>query len=282
MTIEFSHDHKGKYVETKNEFGTFHSYENLKIHSHPHKVLVFLPQNYDKTGTGFPVVYMNDGNTAFTPNGMGPWSWNIDQKLNFLYEHKVIPHVITVAVFPVNRSIEYLDVKRYYDFGTDILFKGGGIAEYSNFIAYDLKVFIDNNYNTDPYSEKTSVVGSSFGGLAAFHTACTHSGLFGMAGVMSPSFEVYAKDGEVNKISFTHEIEKALRKTSCKPKLWIDWGKLEPEAPKLIPQVIEILKNDFGYVENKDLYYMEDPLGTHDERAWSYRFGLMMEIFYSN
>jgi predicted alpha/beta superfamily hydrolase len=283
MAIKFFADHKGKFYEYKTEYGCFQEYDNLVIHDHPHKVLVFLPTFYDKKKSGgYPVVYMNDGNTAFEPGGLSQWSWEVDKTICSLCDENIITPVIVVAVYPKNRALEYLDIKRWVDPATHILFRGGGISEYSDFMANDLRPFIDDIYNTAPASDKTMIVGSSFGGIASFHTACIYPDSFGMAGVMSPSFEVYAKKGDVDHVSFTHDVEDSLIKNKTKkPKLWLDWGKLEPLAPKLTPEVIQILIDDFGYTVGKNLFCMEDPLGTHDERAWAYRFRLVMENFYS-
>ncbi len=283
MAIKFFADHKGKFLKNSTEYGCFQEYDNLVIHDHPHKVLVFLPNCYDNNKSGgYPVVYMNDGNTAFEPGGLSPWSWEVDKTLSSLCDENMIFPVIVVAIYPKNRSVEYLDVKRWVDPTNHILFRGGGISEYSDFMANELKPFIDDIYNTAPSPRKTMVIGSSFGGIASFHTACIYPGTFGIAGVMSPSFEVYAKKGDVDHISFAHDVEKSLIKNrKKKPKLWFDWGKLEPLAPELIPEVIQILINDYGYVVDKDLFYMEDPIGTHDERAWAYRFRIIMEKFYS-
>ncbi len=284
MAIKFYSGHKVKYKKFCNEYGLFHEYDNLVIHDEPHKVLVFLPYCYkQKRSKGYPVVYMNDGNTAFEPGGLSPWSWEVDKTVASMIDEQVIEPVIVVVVYPKDRAKEYIDVKRFVDPTSHVLFRGGGISEYSDFMANELKPFIDKIYNTDSASSKTMVVGSSFGGIASFHTACTYPKSFGIAGALSPSFEIYAnRKGDVKKISLTHDVENALIKyKNNKPKLWLDWGKLEPLAPELIPEAIQILEDKFGYIENEDLFYMEDPHGKHDERAWAYRFRLILENFYS-
>ena len=283
MAIKLYSGHKEKYQRFENDCGVFHEYDNLIIHDEPHKVLVFLPNCYkQKRSKGYPVVYMNDGNTAFEPGGLSPWSWEVDKTVASLCDEKLIEPVIVVVVFPKDRAKEYIDVKKFIDPTCHVLFRGGGISEYSDFMANELKPFIDEIYNTDSISSKTMVVGSSFGGIASFHTACTYPNAFGIAGALSPSFEIYAnREGDVKKISFEHDVEDALVKYKRnKPKLWLDWGKLEPLAPELIPEAIQILEDKFDYIVNKDLFYMEDPMGKHDERAWAYRFKLILEKFY--
>ncbi|HJO93064.1 MAG TPA: alpha/beta hydrolase-fold protein [Victivallales bacterium] len=283
MSIVFDSNYKNKLRKEETELGCFHIYSNLTIHSQPHKIIVYLPKNYnDKRVSGYPVIYLNDGQTAFNAGGLSPWSWEIDKTLTSLIDEERIDSVVAVAIYPENRDKEYLDVKRFIDPTTHILFQGGGLYEYSSFMVDNLKPFINKNYNINSDYGKTMVIGSSFGGIAAFHTACIYPQDFGICAALSASFEIYSnKEEEIYDISFTHDIEKSLLKEQCRPKIWLDWGKLEPLAPELLPKVLDILVNNFKYIKDKDLFYFEDPIGTHDERAWAYRFRLIMENFYS-
>ncbi len=44
--------------------------------------------------------------------------------------------------------------------------------------------------------------------------------------------------------------------------------------------MIELLVNNFGYKENKTLFYFEDKIGGHTEDAWCYQFQLFVKHFY--
>jgi len=82
----------------------------------------------------------------------------------------------------------------------------GGVDDYNNYIVNYIKPFIDRNYRTlsdakhtvivgmiltfDLYVRTSTFVGSSHGGLAAFHMALSHPTIFGMAICMSSSFWV--------------------------------------------------------------------------------------------
>jgi hypothetical protein len=86
MAIKFLPAHKGKFFEKRTEYGCFQEYDNLVIHDHPHKILVFLPNCYDDRKTcGYPVVYMNDGNTAFEPGDERAWAYRFKLIMNFFY-----------------------------------------------------------------------------------------------------------------------------------------------------------------------------------------------------
>ena len=73
----------------------------------------------------------------------------------------------------------------------------------------------------------------------------------------------------------------SLNSSSIKPTLWIDWGGQEGDTGVKALEVIKLLKEKASYREKKNLFYMEDEIATHDERAWAYRFGLIMKQFYS-
>jgi len=281
MGIRLSHDHKGQYTIKSTNYGKYHIYNNLEINSVPHKVVVYLPNGYNNKNSPYPVVYMNDGHTAFSWSRQSQWSWNSDVTVDSLISSNCITPLIVVAVYPVDRNYEYLDMKHYFDNDEQFLYKGGGLTEYSNFMAYELKLFIDNNYNTDPYPEKTTIVGSSLGGTAAFHTSCTFPRLFGNAAILSAPFFIYNKSEKITTLSFKNEIEKVLQKSSIKPKLWIDWGKQELYLSDIMPNVIQLLVSKFAFEINKNLFPYEDKYGTHDERAWAYRFELILKKFYS-
>jgi hypothetical protein len=42
----------------------------------------------------------------------------------------------------------------------------------------------------------------------------------------------------------------------------------------------ELLAKHYGYVMSKDQFIYEDNKGDHDEKAWSYRLGLILKQFY--
>lgn len=269
--------------------GYFHTYDALIVDQEldqPRKIHVFLPHGYDYGNCAYPVVYVNDGNTTFWANGLSPYSWQVPDTLKELYEKRKIIPVIIVAIHPLNRSHEYLHVK---EFSAPFKKEGGGLAEYSNYLVR-LKHFIDRSYNTLREREFTTVIGSSHGGLAAFYTGCVHGELFGNVGALSPSFWV----GGVFNLRQTPLISSL---NSClspdnlnRPKIWIDWGLkhfggfhnffVESQAARWGKEMVRLLQKDYGYKLNSDLFYYADPLGEHDERAWAYRFGLILENYY--
>ena len=265
--------------------GLFHVFDNFSIDAQTRKVEVFLPPGYEKSKKKYPVVYMNDGQTAFEPGGLSPWYWNVDTTLNQFYNEDIISKVIVVAISPISRVDEYLSIKKYLDFDNTIVDIAGGLPEYATYLAEQLKPFIDTNYQTDPNPERTMIIGSSFGGTASFFISTLHPDAFGIGGVFSPSFTIgtglQLKPQPIEKTDYIKNIMCSLNSNSIKPKLWIDWGGQEGDTGTRSLEVIKLLKEEQSYKEKKNLFYMEDTIATHDERAWAYRFGLIMKQFYA-
>jgi predicted alpha/beta superfamily hydrolase len=265
--------------------GLFHVFDNFNIDLQPRKIEIFLPPGYENSMNRYPVIYMNDGQTAFEPGGLSPWYWNVDTTLNKFYEEDIILKVIVVAVSPISRVDEYLSIKQYIDFDNNIVDIAGGLPDYAKYLAENLKPFIDRNYRTDPNPKHTMIIGSSFGGTASFFISSLHPDAFGIAGVFSPSFTIgtglQVIPQPIEKTKYIRNILAALKSCKTKPRLLIDWGGQEGDIGVRALEVIKLLKEKASYKENKNLFYMEDQIATHDERAWAYRFGLIMKQFYS-
>lgn len=279
------------YHDEGDESGYFHTFDALVVNHHcdtARKVHVFLPRDYETCKHHYPVVYLNDGNTAFWANGLSPYSWEVAKTLSTLYREETIQPLIIVAVHPLNRSHEYLHVKEFSG-----LFKkeGGGLADYANYLLR-LKHFIDNTYRTQKNREGTTIIGSSHGGLAAFYTGCIHGECFSNVGALSPSFWVGGVF-DLQQTPLIKTLDQSLRPANCyRPRIWIDWGCqhfggfhnffIEAQAAKWGREMINLLQHEYDYVLGKSLFKYEDLLGEHDERAWAYRFGLILKQFYSS
>ena len=265
--------------------GYFHVFDNFSIDSRPRKVEVFLPPDYENCTDKYPVIYMNDGQTAFEPGGLSPWYWNVDTTLENFYKEDIITKVIVVAITPISRVDEYLSIKQYVDFDSNIVDIAGGLPDYARYLADELKLFIDSNYRTDPNPKRTMIIGSSFGGTASFFISTLHPESFGIGGICSPSITIgtglQLAPQPIEKTKYIQDIMASLNSNSIKPKLWIDWGGQEGDIGEKSLEVIKLLKEKASYKEKINLFYMEDEIATHDERAWAYRFGLIIKQFYS-
>ena len=273
----------------------FHTYDALDVGgpgSAPHKVHVLLPRGYDACGPGYPVVYMNDGGSAFWPGGAANKTWNVASSLGELWSAKVIPEIIVVAIEPVDRNLEYSHV---------LVGPGQSCCQvnaYTDYVADAVKGFVDANYHTSPAREDTAIIGSSRGGLASFYMAHRRPDTFGKAGCLSSSFwagldPVFGGDypgGPLATSALITTLEGTLNTPAQRPRLWIDWGLvhtggihnevIEKAAAARGKEMIGLLEGTYGYKENAELFWFEDPLGEHDEVSWGRRFPAVMKALF--
>jgi pimeloyl-ACP methyl ester carboxylesterase len=279
--------------------GFFHTYDNFQVGEYSdsaRKVHVLLPRDYEVSGDRYPVVYMNDGDTAFFPGGAYGKSWNMAEIMSRLYLGDRIRKAIVVAVCPVNRDYEY----------THAPVKGkewGGLDRYANYLAVSVKGFIDANYRTIAAREHNLIVGSSHGGLAAFYIATQYPQAFGNVAALSPSFWVGLDStldfdlfnsiapffGSLASSSLLFSATDALKDSNRQLKIYLDWGLvrsggwhnefIEERAAARGREMRDLLIRDFGYRENENLFVVEDPIGEHTEESWSGRMENVLRIF---
>jgi pimeloyl-ACP methyl ester carboxylesterase len=276
--------------------GVFHTFDALAVGGAGdlgRKVHVFLPRDYGSSGAAYPVIYMNDGDTAFWPSGAGK-SWDIAEALAELYKDDAFGRVLVVAVHPIDRRLEYTHTP--YAPGRP----SGGLAAYTDYVADRLKGFVDAHYRTLPGPEGAAIVGSSHGGLASFFMATRRPDRFGKAVSMSPSFwagldPVHGGDypgGPLAESPLVAAVSKTLANKTPhpRPKIWIDWGlirtggvhneRIEASAAQRGKEMVELLQNSFNYQLGSDLFAFEDPRGEHDELSWSRRFPAAMRALF--
>ncbi|APR79566.1 Putative esterase [Minicystis rosea] len=275
--------------------GFFHTYDGLQVagpSDAPRKVHVFLPRDYDPCGPRYPVVYFNDGNTTFWPGGIGNKTWDVADALGELWAGDAVPALIAVAIEPINREREYTHAP--WADGHDCC----GVEEYTGYVADHVKAFIDQNYHTRTDAPSTAIIGSSHGGLAAFYMANRRPDVFGKAGCLSPSFwagldPVHGgtfPGGPLATSPLVQTLKATLESTATRPRVWIDWGLvrdgqfhnsvIEAAATTRGKEMVGLLQGTYGYVEDQDLFWAEDPLGEHDEISWGRRFPDVMKALF--
>jgi hypothetical protein len=302
MAEKFTLGHQQAWFHDQGDWGGyFHTFDHFRVGDYPYqprKIHVFLPRDYESSHKSYPVIYMNDGDTAFFPGGTYQKTWSLNHTLSRLYIANQIRKVIVVAVAPVDRDYEYTHAPVWGK-------NWGGLDDYSRYLAIDIKGFIDSHYRTINNPEQTLILGASHGGLAAFYTAVKYPDKFRCIAALSPSFWVgldSAVDLSTVLLSgFFGELEHSLlwsltAKTLSNPeqrlKIYLDWGLIrdggfhnsfmEERATIRGNQMRSLLINKFGYQENKDLFIVEDTIGQHWEESWSARVENILQIFYGN
>lgn len=271
--------------DEKSPAGYFNTYDALAVgtgaQATPRKVHVFLPRSYSVGCKRYPVVYMNDGDTAFFNGSVGK-SWDVQSVLTAGYASGAFPEVIVVAVHPLERDREY----------THAAWLSGraccDVPAYVAYLASALKPFVDGAYRTRPGPSDTVIAGSSHGGLAAFYTASTRPDVFGKAVAMSSSFWAGLDDRITMSVGGPLSTSALMQAagpgiTAKRPRLYLDWGMvrtggdhnaiIEERATARGREMSALLVGSYGYAKDEDVFTVEDPQGEHDEVSWHRRFG---------
>lgn len=219
------------------------------------EVHVFLPPDYEKSETRYPVLYMHDGQNLYDPTRayLGQ-TWNAEITLNQLIQKKQMLPVIVVAIDNTrNRMNDYtFDV----DPGVG---QGGEADRYLQRLIFDLKPYVDRQLRTLPERKFTGIMGSSLGGLVSLYAGVRYAETFGLVGALSPSIWWNQKSIiGVTKAS-----------ADMPQKLYIDSGNIEGERPADVQELARIVSNRFSA---GNLRVMIGEGDNHSEKAWAKRF----------
>lgn len=216
------------------------------------KIAVYLPRQYAVSSKRYPVVYMQDGQNLFDAANSFNGEWGVDECLDSM---SAANSCIVVAIDNggVYRNCEYDP----WDFMNDgkLICAGQG-KQYADFLVKTLKPYIDRHYRTLASRENTIIAGSSMGALIAFYVSLAHPGVFGKAGIFSPSFWV-ASDS-LKKVMESFTAKQASRYFFYMGGIE---GKLHLELFNSFMQVI-------GGKNETMIYGITDPSGKHEEYYW--------------
>jgi hypothetical protein len=289
-------------------YGFFHTYDNLALGDHqPHKVHVLLPADYEESQhKRWPVVYFNDGDTTFWPGGGFHKTWNVAGIISGMAASGEVEPVIIVAVVPNDREHEYTDVEwapgRAY----------GGLDRYAQLMAGHIKPWVDATYRTVPDPRRTTIAGSSHGGLASFYIAATRPQSFGLCIAFSPSLWVgqsywrlgLASSGVASVVDLLgcpttlatgHVVRTTLTAVGERPTIFFGVGLrrgggfhnacVERWATECTLAAVATLTDSesqghAAYCEGTDLFVHKDPIGEHTEETWQRWLPYALRLFY--
>ena len=157
---------------------------------------IYLPPNYEKDSLHYPVIYFCDGQSLFDQKILEGDEWQIDEVMDSIAQiggQKAI--VVGIYSSDDNRLTEYKPFTSPH-LPKEKVVSGDKHAEW---IATDVKKWIDTRYRTKPEMESTIIGGASLGGLMAYYMITTFSEIYGGAIVFSPSLWVNDKVYELHQ-----------------------------------------------------------------------------------
>lgn len=222
-------------------------------------LIVWLPPGYDSRrnkNKQYPVLYMHDGQNILDPKtSYAGKDWRIDEILSSLIKKKKIKEIIVVGIY---NSPDRLDEYSLSEKGNN----------YLQFLAKEVKPFVDLTYRTMPERENTAVMGSSMGGLISFYAGWFYPEIFSMVACMSSSF-YYNDDKSLRMVEEYDGPKKSV-------KFYIDHG----EDGLIRGQKMFSLLSQKGYIIGTDVDYFYAPGAEHNEAEWASRLERPLLFFF--
>lgn len=164
-------------------------------------IRIYLPPSYEREPRRrYPVLYLHDGQNAFTTAGphvaFGWGNWGLDQTVNELVAAGRMREIIMVAID--NTQARYREYRGLVAGGSAPDSKSprrpasddAAHTAYTRFLIEELKPKIDRDYRTLPGVANTGVMGSSMGGICSLALAWEHPKVFGNAACLASSFQI--------------------------------------------------------------------------------------------
>jgi predicted alpha/beta superfamily hydrolase len=217
-------------------------------------VLIYLPTSYARSDKPYPVIYMHDGQNLFDPTTSFAGEWGVDQALARAPRKGRRAIVVGIPNMGVDR------VREYSPFVDER--NGGGLGDvYVSFLLETLKPAIDQHYRTLPAPEHTGIVGSSLGALVSLYAFFRQPASFGFVGALSPA--LWFAGGAI--FPFVREAP------YVRGRIYLDVGAREGAGTLANARMMRDLLVEKGYELGKDLQWVEDRGGMHNEAAWGRR-----------
>jgi predicted alpha/beta superfamily hydrolase len=215
-------------------------------------ILVYLPPSYATANRTYPALYMHDGQNLFDPETSFAGEWAVDETLEALAEEGLEAIVVGIPNAGDRRLDEYGPFP-------DPALGGGRAADYLSFVIDTVKPLVDGTFRTTGERDRTGTIGSSMGGLVSLYAFFARPDVFGLAGAFSPSIGF----GRGAMVRFLREAPRV------SGRIYLDVGARERMSP-LVHEARNILIEK-GYRTGRDLLFVEEAAGGHDEASWGRR-----------
>ena len=209
----------------------------------------------------YPVIYFHDGQNVFDDRTSFVGEWEADETLEKLAKDGIEAIAVAIPNGGEARMDEY-NPWREKNFLRGHKGEVGGKGDaYMEWLVEDVKPLIDRSFPTQSDRESTGLVGSSMGGLISLYGILKYPEVFGLVGSMSPSVRWH-----------DYGIVKMIEDGRMPPaRIHLDmggreWRGMTDDARRVRDALIEK-----GWVEGRDLHYVEERYAIHREDAWARR-----------
>jgi enterochelin esterase-like enzyme len=200
-----------------------------------------------------------------------------DKMLSYLLQTETITPMLCVGIHCSDDRLQEYGMISSPDFKG----RGSKAPLYRQFIVEELLPYIQQRYSNIVFKEK-AFAGFSMGGLSALDLVWNHPELFSKAGVFSGSLWWRSKDR--NEKDFNESLHRLMhrqiRQGNYRPgqKFFFQCGELDEKEDRNNNGVIDSIDDTLdlmrellakGYLEGKDMYYLQLPDGRHDVRSWA-------------
>jgi predicted alpha/beta superfamily hydrolase len=219
-------------------------------------LVVWLPPAYSRSERRYPVIYMHDGQNLFDSRTSFAEPWRVDLAMARAAKRSVEAIVVGIPNMGLDRIKEY---SPYIDARA-----GGGRGDhYLDWIVGTVKPMIDGRFRTRPDRAHTGMIGSSMGGLITLYAYLRDPSVFGFIGALSPSLWFAGRS-----------IFSALAESVHVPgRIHLDIGAREGTVALDDARRMRDALVAKGYALGRELHWVEDPKGRHNEVDWGRRLG---------
>lgn len=231
------------------------------------ELTIYLPPDYnERSGTRYPVLYMQDGQNLFEPQRafIPGQHWRLAEAANEAIGARTARPMIIVGIdnTGASRIDEYTPT---HDANKNA---GGHAADYERFVLDEVKPAIDERFRTDPAD--TAIGGSSLGGLISLHLGLTRPDVFRAIAALSPS--VWWDNRRIVQTADDFA-------APHRPRIWLDIGGREGREALEDARLLRSHLHAKGWKD--DLRFFEDRRGDHSERAWAKRAKMVLEYLFA-
>jgi enterochelin esterase-like enzyme len=229
----------------------------------------FYGPSHDIKDNTISLLLLNDGQDV---EAMG-----FDKMLSYLVQTETIAPLLCVGIHcGEDRLLEY-------GMAGSPDFKGSGAKakQYERFIIEELLPYIHHRFSHLTFKE-TAFAGFSLGGLSALDLVWNHAAVFSKVGVFSGSLWWRSKDRKEKDYNEATDrlMHKHIRQGKYQPglKFFFQCGEQDETEDRNSNGVIDSIDDTIdvmrellakGYLEGKDMYYLQLPDGKHDVRSWA-------------